>query len=136
VVGDGVNLASRLEGLTKRYGVGIIVSETTQEKCAGIRFREIDRVRVKGRRAPVGIFEPMGYKEEIGGVACERLTLHHTSLEHYRAADWNSAEAGFRELADLEPDTLLFALYLERIELLRKKPPPASWDGSFTFEEK
>jgi len=136
VVGDGVNLASRLEGLTKRYGVGIVVSEVTQQACPEIRFREIDRVRVKGRLTAVGIFEPMGHSDEIAGTACERITLHHTGLEHYRAARWDAAEEVFRELARVEPGTLLFSLYLERIELLRHSPPPPDWDGSFTFDEK
>ena len=136
VVGDGVNLASRLEGLTKRYGVGIIVSEATREKCPEIQFREIDRVRVKGRDAPVRIFEPLGSIDELAGGKSERLALYHEALEHYRAGDWDKAEAGFRELAILEPDALLLSLYLARIEKLRSQPLAPDWDGTTTFDEK
>lgn len=136
VVGDGVNLASRLEGLTKRYGVGIIVSDATREKCPEIRFREIDRVRVKGRHAPVGIFEPVGRSDEVAGEQCERLDFYHKALERYRAGDWDAALADFRVLAGLEPETQLFAVYLERIERLRAEPAPPDWDGISNFDEK
>jgi adenylate cyclase len=136
VVGDGVNLASRLEGLTKRYGVGIIVSEATREKCPEIQFREIDRVRVKGRDAPVRIFEPLGAVDEVAGEKCERLAFYHEALGHYRTGDWDKAEAGFRELAILEPDALLLSLYLARIEKLRTRPLAPDWDGTTTFDEK
>jgi adenylate cyclase len=136
VVGDGVNLASRLEGLTKHSGVGIIVSEATRRKCPEIRFREIDRVRVKGREAPVRIFEPVGRNDEVAGEEGERLTLYHGALERYRTGDWEAAEAGFRELASLEPDTFLFSLYLTRIARLRKQPLKSGWDGTTAFDEK
>jgi adenylate cyclase len=136
VVGDGVNLAARLEGLTKRYGIGIIVSEATREPCLEICFREIDRVRVKGRDAPVTIFEPVGHVDEIAGPEREKIDQHHCALEHYRACRWDAAEAGFRELARGEPGALLFTLYLERIERLRRDPPGSDWDGSFTFDQK
>jgi len=136
VVGDGVNLASRLEGLTKRYGVGTIVSEATREKCVEIKFREIDRVRVKGRETPVRIFEPIGGSDEVAGEACERLARYHEALERYRKGLWDAAEAGFRELAGLEPDRLLYSLYLARIEEFRKQPPEPGWDGTTVFDEK
>jgi adenylate cyclase len=136
VVGDGVNLASRLEGLTKRYGVGIIVSEATRERCPEIQFREIDRVRVKGRDTPVRIFEPLGEANELAPGASERLALFHEALERYRAGDWEKAAAGFRELAVDEPDSLLLSLYLARIEKLRTRPMDPDWDGTTTFDEK
>lgn len=135
-VGDGVNLASRLEGLTQRYGVGVVVSETTQSKCPGIRFRELDCVRVKGRDDAVRIFEPIGSADEVAGDRCDRIERHHAALERYRAGDWDAAESAFRELAGLEPEVRLFALYLERIEQFRRNPPAPEWNGIFTFDEK
>jgi adenylate cyclase len=136
VVGDGVNLASRLEGLTKRYGVGIIVSETTRDRSPEICFREIDRVRVKGRDAPVAIFEPLGQHAEVSDEQRERLERHGEALARYRAGDWEAASAAFRELGRLEPETFLHALYVERIEQLRRGPRPPDWDGTSSFDEK
>jgi adenylate cyclase len=135
-VGDGVNLASRLEGLTQRYGVSAIVSEATRAKCTEVCFRELDRVRVRGRDEPVRIFEPMGRRDAITNEQFERIERHHKAQECYRARDWDGAEAIFRELASLEPKTLLFALYLERIAAFRREPPGPDWDGTQTFVEK
>jgi adenylate cyclase len=136
VVGDGVNLASRLEGLTKRYRVGAVVSESTRKDCPGVAFRELDRVRVKGRRAPVTIYEPMGVEEALSPAVLELLALHADALARYRARDWNGAEAGFGDLARREPGARLYELYLERTARFRSDPPSSDWDGTVTYDEK
>jgi adenylate cyclase len=136
VVGDGVNLASRLEGLTKRYRVGAIVSESTRTGCPGVAFRELDRVRVKGRRAPVTIYEPMGFEEALSPAVVELLALHAEATRRYRTRDWDGAEAGFVDLAGRDPDTRLYQLYLERIAHFRSEPPGVDWDGTVTYDEK
>jgi adenylate cyclase len=136
VVGDGVNLASRLEGLTKRYAVGAIGSESTREACPGVVFRELDIVRVKGRRAPVRIYEPMGDDGEVTPALIELLVLHAEAFECYRARDWDGAEAIFRKLGRHPPDAGLYALYLERTARFRADPPGPDWDGTVTYQEK
>lgn len=135
VVGDTVNLASRLEGLTRRYRVGIIVSETTAQQCSGLVFRELDRVRVKGRQAAVSIHEPVARKENLDDATRERLNRFAAALKAYRQQRWNDAETAFRAVADTEPDGPA-TLYLVRIESFRGNPPPPDWDGVHRATEK
>ena len=80
VMGDAVNLASRLEGLTKQYGVGILVGEATRDAVADVVFREIDRVRVKGKDEPVAVYEPLGLEAEVGKARAEELKLWDQAL--------------------------------------------------------
>jgi adenylate cyclase len=136
VVGDGVNLASRLEGLTKRYHVGAIVSESTRGACPGIAFRELDTVRVKGRSSAVAIYEPIGVDGKLEASVVERLTLHREGLACYRARDWVGADAIFNELAHHMPDAALYRLYLDRTAMLRLEPPDENWDGIVAYREK
>jgi adenylate cyclase len=136
VMGDAVNLGSRLEGITKQYGVGIIVGEGTRVKL-GDEFvlRELDRVRVKGKAEPVGIYEPLGLKDQIPAATLERLRQWETALRAYRAQDWDRAEAALAELSRGEAH-YLYDLYAKRIAHYRQEPPDAQWDGVTTFETK
>jgi len=136
VLGDAVNLASRLEGLTKRYGTGIIVGEATRKAVNGIVFRELDRVRVKGKDEPVAIYEPIGAEGAIGKVKQEELRLWLQALKAYRSQDWDQADVAIFNLRRLHPNAPLYALYAERIAQHRARPPERSWDGVTTFEEK
>jgi len=136
VMGDAVNLGSRLEGITKQYGVGIIVGESTREKLKGtFVFRELDRVRVKGKAEPIGIHEPLGAEGEVAKSALEELKLWNQALRHYRAQDWDQAEVALLNLNRMAP-SFLYELYSKRIELYRKQPPGENWDGVTTFETK
>lgn len=132
IMGDAVNLGSRLEGLTKHYGVNIIINETTAECIEGFDLRELDRVRVKGKNLPVTIFEPL----KPGTVNAEELSGYHEALEHYRQQNWEAARNGFVLLLENPQNEFLYQLYLERIEALESKPPEDDWDGAFTFQTK
>ncbi len=136
VMGDAVNLGSRLEGLTKQYGVGIIVGEGTREKL-GDHFvlRELDRVRVKGKLKPVAIYEPLGKAGEVDEETLERLELWSRILHAYRAQDWECAEALLCDLARAGPHPL-YELYAQRIAHYRREPPGLGWDGVTSFETK
>jgi adenylate cyclase len=136
VVGDGVNLASRLEGLTRRYHVPTIASGATRARCPGLLFRELDRVRVKGREAPVVIYAPLGAARELPPALLEQNDLHHAALQRLRARDWDGAEEAFRALLEREPRSRLVQLYLARVARLREAPPAPDWDGVFAHEEK
>ena len=136
VMGDAVNLGARLEGITKQYGVGIIVGETTRNLLqTAFVFRELDRVRVKGKVEPIGIYQPLGVAEEVGKEVIEELSLWHQALRYYRAQDWERAETALLSLTRKTP-CYLYELYTQRIEVLRQQPPGEDWDGVTTFETK
>lgn len=136
VMGDAVNLGSRLEGITKQYGVGILVGESTRKAIKDIVFREIDRVRVKGKEEPVAIFEPVGLEGEVSKADHEELKLWNQALRHYRAQDWDQAEVTLLNLTRMAPERALYAKYMERVAHLRKEPPEADWKGVWKFETK
>jgi adenylate cyclase len=137
VMGDAVNLASRLESLTKEYGAAIIVGETTRKLTAqDFIFRELDRVRVKGKLEPVAIYEPLGAIGEVDKRALDELRLFNQAVKLYRSQDWDMAELQLLNLLKTAPESLLYRLYLERISLYRTTSPGKHWDGAFTFEHK
>jgi len=136
VLGDAVNLGSRLEGITKIYGVDMLVSATTAHAAGRFHYREIDRVRVKGKEEPVTILEPLGLEEEMSEEALARAKAFRDFLFQYRKQGWDQAEAILKKLLEDEPDSFLYELYAERIEHFRSEPPEADWDGVFTHQTK
>ncbi len=136
VLGDAVNLGSRLEGLTKEYGVNIIVSETTKAAIGEFVFRELDLVKVKGKNEPVAIFEPVGHKNDIEKSVTQELSAYRRALASFRAQDWDKAELDFFNLNRADPDRYLYQVYLNRIAIYRNEPPPANWDGVFVHKNK
>ena len=136
VMGDAVNLGSRLEGITKVYGVGIAVGEATRAAAPEFVYRELDLVRVKGKNEPVAIYEPLGKPDAVDAATMATLGQWEQALALVRAQQWDQAEALLGRLAAAEPDRRLYALYLERIAFYRTHPPGAEWDGVTTFDTK
>ncbi|HUY02026.1 MAG TPA: adenylate/guanylate cyclase domain-containing protein, partial [Rhodocyclaceae bacterium] len=136
VMGDAVNLASRLEGLTRVYGVGIIVGPNTREAVKDIVFREIDRVKVKGKDEPVAIFEPIGIDGQVDNKVMDEIKLWHKALNAYRAQNWDEAETDLVNVQNMSPECKLYGLYLERIAQCRIDPPGPDWDGVTAFKTK
>lgn len=136
VMGDPVNLSSRLEGITKQYGVGILVGETTKKAVGDVVFREIDRVRVKGKDEPVAIFEPIGIEGKVGKKVLDEVKLWHQALKAYRAQDWDQAELQLFNLQRMNPDCGLYNIFTQRIAQNRATPPGPDWDGVTKFETK
>ncbi len=123
VIGDGVNLASRLEGLTKHYDVPIIVSESTRNAIPGFVFRELDRVRVKGKTRPVTIYQPLGADGTLGDETLHELAGYHAALGLYRAGHLGRAHAAFMELAGRHPERRLYEIYRSYVEHALQDPP-------------
>ena len=136
ILGDAVNLGSRLEGLTKVYGVDIITSEFTRHAVPEFEYRELDRVRVKGKDKPVSIYEPLGLLESIDKSERKLLKQFHIGIKQYRAQNWDAAEREIFGLSQLDPDRKIYKIYLDRIMHYRENPPSADWDGSFTHTSK
>jgi adenylate cyclase len=138
VLGDAVNLGSRLEGLTKVYEVEIIVSESTKEAVPEFLYRDLDRVRVKGKDQPVYIYEPLGPAESVDAATWDELKLYHKALRFYRAKQWDMAEIQFLNLHRKAAECPLYKLYLERIALSRQqeKVVGEEWDGVFSHTTK
>ncbi len=136
VIGDEVNLGSRLEGLTRQYGVDLIVGENTKNKLQDYVFRELDLVRVKGKNKPVAIYEPLGALKEVSNDELDELKLYQQALESYRKQDWDQAAAIFIQLKEKYQARAVYDIYLERLEIYRKNPPATDWDGAFTFTTK
>ncbi|MFL9924786.1 adenylate/guanylate cyclase domain-containing protein [Herbaspirillum lusitanum] len=135
VMGDAVNLSSRLESITKVYGVGILVGQVTRDAAPEFIYRELDRVRVKGKNEPVPIYEPLAHKDEIDADTRARCEQWHAALQMVRSQQWDAAEQAILALQAQQAHGL-YGLYLERIARFRQDPPPADWDGVTTFETK
>ena len=137
VIGDGVNLAARLESACKQYAARILISENTYNKLRGTyRSREVDKVIVKGKTEPVGVYEVLDYHTDetfpnLMGV----LNQFQSGLERYRAGAWDEAVAAFQEGLVLNPEDKISQIYIERCEQL-KADPPDDWDGVWVMTSK
>jgi adenylate cyclase len=130
VIGDNVNVASRLESLNKAYGTQLIIGPATYEAARDkFLFREIDRVRVRGRSQSHAIYELLGRAGETT-ISTDWLRSFAGALAAFRRRDWPAASNLFTAALTLNPADSCAALYLSRIESLSTNPPPKNWDGS------
>ncbi|HVS33792.1 MAG TPA: adenylate/guanylate cyclase domain-containing protein [Thermoanaerobaculia bacterium] len=137
-IGDSVNLASRLEGATKMYGVKILVSEfTTRDIASSWRMREIDMMRVKGKLDAVAVCEALDHYDESSFPNLERTIEHYNrGLGFYRKRDWNAAVKAFQAALAANPKDKPSKIHLERCQHYVVNPPPVEWDGVWTLTEK
>ena len=137
VMGDNVNLGSRLEGTNKEYGTNIIISEFTQAQTQGeFVTRELDFVRVKGKREPVRIYELIGQPGDVDADALAAIQQFEAGLVSYRHRQWQSAIEAFSDVLRLRPTDAPSRLYLERCQAYQQTPPPDDWDGVYTMTHK
>jgi len=137
VIGDGVNLAARLESACKQYAAHILASENTIKKLKGTyHTREVDLVVVKGKTKPVGVHEILDYHtDQSFPNVMDCINQFRAGIQHYRAGDWDRAIGGFREALKANPGDELSNIYIERCEHL-KAEPPEKWDGVYVMKSK
>ncbi len=138
VLGDSVNLGSRLEALTRFYQVDIIVSENSLVDTDDIYFRKLDKIRVKGKQEPIVIFEPLSVPENLDEKEKlkQELALWNDFLELYFQAEWAKAKETIDHLIEINPILRLYQIYLDRILYFRSSNKQANWDGVWEFTTK
>jgi adenylate cyclase len=138
VIGDGVNLASRLESACKAYSARILLSESTASKLKGTyRIRDIDLVVVKGKTKPVRVFEMLDYHDAKTFPNMMEVVNHFgDAMQSYRAAQWDKAITRFEKCLSLNPEDHLSRTYIGRCEMLRAEPPEGEWDGVWKMKDK
>ncbi|NEU98055.1 adenylate/guanylate cyclase domain-containing protein [Bradyrhizobium uaiense] len=137
VLGDTVNLASRLEGANKFYGSRSLISEATASACAAsIELREIDRLVVVGQTQPVAVFEIIGKKDELTPAQAELRQHYADGLAAYRAQRWDDAEQAFAAALAAAPGDGPSIAMKARVASFRQNPPAADWDGAWHLEQK
>src|SRR3954470_11852124 len=135
-MGDPVNVASRLEGRTKHYGVGILVGEATRRQVEDVTFREIDRIKVKGKDEAITVYEPLGPAYALDAGLQEQLRIWNQALRAYRSRNWDLAEVNLVNLQHLAPTCILYRVYAEQIKRARSVSMTADWEPVTVFDEK
>jgi adenylate cyclase len=138
IIGDGVNLAARLESACKQYAARILISESTYKKLRGTyRTREIDLVVVKGKTQPVAVYEVLDYHDDqTFPHLMDVVNQFKDGIAKYRMGSWDAAIGAFRKALKLHPQDKLSEIYIKRCERLKHKPPQGKWDGVWVMEDK
>jgi adenylate cyclase len=136
VIGDAVNLGSRLEGLSKVYGVDIVVSESARKLAPDFGWQELDRVRVKGKDQAVAIFWPVAPANRVGAETEAELKAWGAFLKAYRGQDWEQCDLLMMNLLRMNAKKYLYHLYSDRVASMRLLPFDLEWDGATNFETK
>jgi adenylate cyclase len=137
VMGDPVNLASRLEGANKQYHTHIMVSDETFEKAKDdIEARDLDLIRVKGKKEPRKVFEVLCRKKDMTPELSEGRDRYHLGLHHYRRRNFDEAIETFESVFQYLPNDYLTRIYLERARAFKINPPAPTWDGVFEMQTK
>jgi len=138
MIGDGVNLAARLESACKQYSARILISEFTRAKLKGTyRIRDIDLVVVKGKTEPVGVYEVLDYhNDESYPNLMDNVSYFNEGVKLYRQANWDKAISNFEEAIKATPTDKLAQTYIERCEHLKESPPEGEWGGVWVMTSK
>lgn len=137
VLGDAVNLGSRLEGLTKYYGVKVLVGESTCARAPEFLYRCVDRILVKGKHEPVTVYEPVCLLGEASESRKARVERFNEAIGYYFAQQWDASLDILRELSTHEPDRLLYQVFIHRIAELSTHPDMTmNWSGVYEHKSK
>ena len=138
VIGDGVNLAARIESACKQYGAHILISEFTQKACKSTyRTREVDLVIVKGKTEPVSVFEVLDYHDDSSFPnLVDVIQTFNDGIRCFRKAEWDKGLKLFKDCVKLNPGDKAAQLYIDRCEHLKANPPEGEWDGVWVMTTK
>ncbi len=137
IMGDAVNLASRLEGANKAFGTQMMISETTYQSCASlIDVRELDTIRVVGKSEPVTVYELLERKGETAGATADLVDAFEKALTLYKRADFIAAKAAFEKCLGIIGGDGPSTTYMKRCQTYIDQPPESGWDGVFALTEK
>ena len=137
IMGDTVNLAARLEGACKEYGIRMLISDSTRQHTENdFLVREIDLITVKGKDEPTRVFEPIVEMEGSSPLLKQMTERFSAALAAYRAQQWDEAEAGFKAVLAALPGDGPSRIFLDRVSLLRATPPGGDWDGVWRINSK
>ena len=137
IMGDTVNLAARLEGACKEYGIRMLISNSTRQHTENdFLVREIDLITVKGKDEPTRVFEPIVEMEASSPLLKQMTERFSAALAAYRAQEWDEAEAGFKAVLAALPGDGPSRIFLDRVSLLRATPPGGDWDGVWRINSK
>ena len=138
MIGDGVNLAARLESACKKYSSRILISDNTFKNLHGTyRIRDIDDVVVKGKSEAVRIYEVLDYHTDESFPSLMEVVSHFKEgRNHYGKGNWEKAVKSFQRALELHPEDKLSNIYIERCQHLQESPPPADWNGVWVMETK
>ncbi|EAR62372.1 CHASE2 domain-containing protein [Neptuniibacter caesariensis] len=136
VMGDSVNLASRLEGLTKYYGVPLLVSGELASQVPEYLYRKLDRVQVKGRTEPVDILEPICLLEKAEKFLLDGVELFSEARDHYQSQQWQKAKECFAEYLKHYPSDEMSKIYIDRITEFEREAPGEGWCGVYSHTSK
>jgi adenylate cyclase len=135
VLGDAVNLGSRLESITKFYGAKILIGEDTFDSLEGFVCRFMDRIQVKGKEEAIRVYEPLGLEGEVEQTVMDEIERYDAAYGLYLKRDWQAAHDAFTQLFESNP-LKLYEVYIDRIADLKNQALPQDWDGTFRHTSK
>lgn len=135
VLGDAVNLGSRLESITKFYGAKVLIGEETYDHLTGFVCRFVDKIQVKGKEEAIRVYEPLGIEGKVESHLLEELKQYEIAYSSYLSQDWDGAREAFKSLKE-NHSLVLYDVYLDRIEDLKAQSLPEDWDGTFRHTSK
>ncbi len=135
VLGDAVNLGSRLESITKFYGAKVLIGEETYDHISGFVCRFMDRIQVKGKEEAIRVYEPLGLEGEVAQDVLDEMEQYNRAYELYLQRDWPKAKQAFESLYGQSP-LVLYKVYSDRIDDLATQTLPDDWDGTFRHTSK
>jgi len=135
VLGDAVNLGSRLESITKFYGAKILIGEETYDHITGFVCRFVDRIQVKGKEEAIRVYEPLGLEGEVDQATLEEIEQYNQAYQLYLNQQWQAAMTAFKGLYEQNP-LKLYEVYMDRISDLQHQTLADDWDGTFRHTSK